>query len=75
MLRERMVLSSLFSTKQERISGKDLEAFLARTKALNIKYNSHIVTEFAFNGFGILEQVTTHTHAPLRPIERYIIWC
>lgn len=47
---------------QERISGDDLEDFLARTQKLNSEYNSEIVTEFAFNGMGILEKVKGNKH-------------
>lgn len=43
---------------QERISGQNLKDFLARTKSLNKEYSSDVITEFAYNGFGILEKVT-----------------
>lgn len=34
-----------------------MHALLAGTNALNDKYNSKIITEFPFNGFGILKKV------------------
>jgi len=43
--------------RQVRTSGDDLRKLLTATQALNTKYNAEIVTEFPFNGFGILEEV------------------
>lgn len=38
-----------------------LTELLDATRALNAKYHSEIVTEFALNGLGILEQVRDKT--------------
>ncbi|CAM9922367.1 unnamed protein product, partial [Scytosiphon promiscuus] len=41
----------------ERVSSSDLAALLDGTAALNAEYNSDIITEFPFNGIGILDKV------------------
>lgn len=43
---------------QERLSGAELEAFLAAQISLSSEYNADIVTTFPFNGLGILEKVS-----------------
>lgn len=43
------------------MSASDLRVLLAATTDLNSKYHSEIVTEFALNGLGILEQVRDKT--------------
>lgn len=44
--------------EQVRMSGSDLETHLSVTEALNAEFNAELVTEFPFNGLGILEKVT-----------------
>lgn len=46
---------------QERITGQDLYDLLAATRDINSAYNAEIVTEFPYNGFGILEKVRRKT--------------
>lgn len=43
--------------EQERVSYSELYELRDATDLLNTEYNSHIVTEFPFNGIGILVQV------------------
>lgn len=42
---------------EERLSGSDIAAFASFESSLNSKYGSSIVTEWPFNGLGILEKV------------------
>ena len=42
---------------EERLSGSEIAAFASFESSLNSKYGSSIVTEWPFNGLGILEKV------------------
>ncbi|CAM9841874.1 unnamed protein product [Choristocarpus tenellus] len=48
---------------EERMSGEDMETFAAFQDSLNAKYGSNVITEFAFNGNGVLEKVMQHCHS------------
>lgn len=50
--------STTLEGAEVRLSGSELTTHLTKTTALNIKYNSEIVTEFPFNANGILEKVS-----------------
>lgn len=39
------------------MTGSDLQTSIAETASLNGEFNAEIVTEYPFNGLGILEQV------------------
>lgn len=55
---------------KERVSSDDLAALLEGTAALNAEYNSEIITEFPFNGIGILDKVGRVGKA--RNVHRYL---
>lgn len=43
---------------KQRATAIDMQTFKAAEDSLNAQYGSSIVTEFPFNGLGILEKVT-----------------
>ncbi|CAM9972579.1 unnamed protein product [Choristocarpus tenellus] len=50
---------------EERMSGDDMFTFMIFQNTLNTKYGSDIITEFAFNGNGVLEQSVFSNESPL----------
>lgn len=61
------------TNQQVRLTGSGLEALLDGTALLNGIFNSVIVTEFAFNGLGILEKVDDE-HKGKMDIPEHLRW-